>query len=139
MREGGATEAGIIMGTLGMHVTGAGQGRRGGPGDCFSFGCVLYEMLSGTAPFARGTHTETLAAIRAMPPHRSSRKSRDPQRAAADRAEGAREGESDRFASAGELHQELEAFRQSVVDAEAGSCSARCENLAAIPPSPPSG
>ena len=40
---------------------------------------------------------------------------------------------SDRFASAGELHQELEAFRQSVVDAEAGSCGVQCENLAAIP------
>ena len=87
----------------------------------------------GNGAVRAGTHTETLAAIPRCPGTVRAGNPRDPQRAAADRAEGARERTSDRFASAGELHQELEAFRQSVVDAEAGSCGVQCENLAAIP------
>ena len=123
VREGGATEAGIIMGTLAYMSPEQAKGAAATPtSDCFSFGCVLYEMLSGTAPFTRGTHTETLAALlRDAPapfepeiPGIPGELQRVVRKALAKET-------SDRFASAGELHQDLEAFRQSVVDAEAGS------------------
>ena len=123
VREEGATEAGIIMGTLAYMSPEQAKGAAATPtSDCFSFGCVLYEMLSGRRPFARGTHTETLAAILRDAPAPfepeilgiPSELQRIGQKALAKEP-------SDRFASAGELHQELEAFRQSVVDAKAGS------------------
>ena len=93
MREEGATEAGIIMGTLAYMSPEQAKGAAATPtSDCFSLGCVLYEMLSGTAPFARGTHTETLAAIlRDAPAPFEPEILGIPQRAAADRAQGARE------------------------------------------------
>ena len=123
VREGGATEAGIIMGTLAYMSPEQAKAAAATPtSDCFSFGCVLYEMLSGRTPFARGTHTETLAAILRDAPAPfepeilgiPSELQRIGQKALAKET-------SDRFASAGELHQELAAFRKSFVDAEAGS------------------
>jgi dienelactone hydrolase len=123
VREEGATEAGIIMGTLAYMSPEQAKAAPATPtSDCFSLGCVLYEMLSGRAPFTRGTHTETLAAILRDAPAPfepdilgiPGELQRIGQKALAKET-------SDRFASAGELHQELEAFRQSVVDAEAGS------------------
>ncbi len=119
-REEGATKAGIIMGTLGYMSPEQAKGAMATPAsDCFSFGCVLYEMLSGNAAFVRETYTETLAAIlRDDPapfepaiPGIPSELQRIVRKALA-------KDTSDRFASAGELQQELEAFRQSVVAAE---------------------
>lgn len=46
--------------------------------DMFSFGCVLYEMLSGSSPFARATHAETIAAILGSAPVELPRRLPDP-------------------------------------------------------------
>jgi len=63
------TQEGSIMGTLAYMSP---EQARGQPvdtrSDIFSFGVVLYEMLSGQNPFIRSTGVETLSAILRDPP-----------------------------------------------------------------------
>src|SRR5271154_1469291 len=59
-----ATEAGVVMGTAGYmspeQVRGVAVDARS---DIFSFGAILYEMLSGKRAFHRGTAADTMSAI----------------------------------------------------------------------------
>jgi Tol biopolymer transport system component len=64
------TEPGVVMGTLGYmspeQVKGKSADARS---DIFSFGAILYEMLSGTRAFQRDSAAETMSAIlREEPP-----------------------------------------------------------------------
>jgi len=59
-----ATEAGTVLGTVGYmspeQIRGLSADHRS---DIFSFGCVLYEMLSGRRPFTEDTAADTASAI----------------------------------------------------------------------------
>jgi eukaryotic-like serine/threonine-protein kinase len=61
---GGGTIGGLILGTAAYMSP---EQARGEPvdkrTDIWAFGCVLYEMLTGCSAFARGTVTDTLAAV----------------------------------------------------------------------------
>jgi dipeptidyl aminopeptidase/acylaminoacyl peptidase len=60
----GATEPGVVLGTVGYMAP---EQVRGQPADArsdlFAFGCVLYEMVSGSRAFARESSVETLSSI----------------------------------------------------------------------------
>src|SRR4029077_16541689 len=69
-----ATEPGVVMGTLGYmspeQVKGKPADQRS---DIFSFGAILYEMLSGARAFHRDSAAETMSAIlREEPPDLSA-------------------------------------------------------------------
>lgn len=58
------TMAGAILGTVGYMSPEQARGERAGTSsDLFSLGCVLYEMVTGRAPFARPSAVQTLNAI----------------------------------------------------------------------------
>lgn len=60
----GLTQAGTILGTVGYMSPEQAAGRPAGQAsDQFSFGAILYEMLSGRRAFERNTAVETLSAI----------------------------------------------------------------------------
>jgi TolB-like protein/Flp pilus assembly protein TadD len=61
---GPSTAAGMVMGTVGyMSPEQVNAEEAHAPSDIFSFGCVLYEMVTGQRAFAGQTPTETMAAI----------------------------------------------------------------------------
>jgi Tol biopolymer transport system component len=68
------TEPGVVMGTLGYMSPEQVKGKPAGPrSDIFSFGAILYEMLSGVRAFHRDSAAETMSAIlREEPPDLSA-------------------------------------------------------------------
>jgi serine/threonine protein kinase len=64
LTEAGLTSPGIILGTVGYMSPEQVTGRPAGhTADQFSFGAILYEMLTGRRAFNRETAVETLSAI----------------------------------------------------------------------------
>jgi len=64
------TETGIVLGTVPYMSPEQTRGEKvDARSDIFSFGCILYEMLSGKRAFAKNTSAETVAAILKDAPH----------------------------------------------------------------------
>ena len=64
-----STESGAVLGTMGYTSPEQLRGDRADArSDIFSFGCVLYEMLSGVSPFLKRTGVETVTAIMSEDP-----------------------------------------------------------------------
>jgi len=64
-----ATNAGIILGTVGYMSPEQARGHAADQrSDVFSFGCVLYEMLTGRQPFPGETVTDIIAPVVARDP-----------------------------------------------------------------------
>jgi Tol biopolymer transport system component len=58
------TQAGLILGTAAYMAPEQAKGREAGKrSDIWAFGCVLYEMLTGSRPFAGEDVSDTLAAV----------------------------------------------------------------------------
>ena len=61
---GRGTIGGVILGTAGYMSPEQARGQRVDKRtDIWAFGCVLFEMLTGSSPFVRETVTDTLAAV----------------------------------------------------------------------------
>ena len=84
-----ATEPGVVLGTMGYMSPEQvrGQGRRTARSDLFSFGAILYEMLSGQRAFRGETAADTITAILTKePPDLSQTNKEHPPGARPDRA-----------------------------------------------------
>src|SRR5207245_475001 len=63
-RASAGTEPGVVMGPLGYMSPEQVKGKPADArSDIFSFGAILYEMLSGTRAFQRDSAAETMSAI----------------------------------------------------------------------------
>jgi serine/threonine protein kinase len=75
-----STEPRMVMGTVGYMSPEQVRGERAdAPSDIFSFGCVLYEMVTGQRAFARETAVETMAAILRDEPPEIAASDKDPR------------------------------------------------------------
>ncbi|HME31934.1 MAG TPA: protein kinase [Terriglobales bacterium] len=125
------TEHGTVMGTVGyMSPEQATGGEVDFRSDQFSFGSVLYEMVTGTPAFKKKTHAETTAAILRDEPDRLATKmlqapapfvwiverclAKDPK---------------ERYASTRDLARDLAAVRDRLADAPARESGPRPNNL----------
>ncbi|MGV0853049.1 serine/threonine-protein kinase [Mycolicibacterium phlei] len=120
--EANVTRTGLVIGSCAYMAPERVSGERGGPAsDIYSLACLLYECLTGRAPYEAGDLREIMGAHLFSPPPRPSIMRRGISRAFDDVvAQGMAKKPADRYRTAGEL-------------ARAASAA-----VVAAPPSPPS-
>ncbi len=125
------TEQGTVMGTVGYmspeQATGEELDFRS---DQFSFGSVLYEMVTGLPAFRKKTHAETTAAILRDEPERlRSRMLQAPPPFVWMVERCLAKDPKERYASTHDLARDLAAVRDRFAEASAGSSEPRPNNL----------
>ena len=103
--EASVTRTGLVIGSCAYMAAERFSGGRGGPAaDVYSLTCLLYECLTGRAPFEAGDLRQMMSAHMFSPPPRPSIMRRGISRAFDDViAKGMAKKPADRYASAGEL------------------------------------
>jgi predicted ATPase len=125
------TEQGTVLGTVGyMSPEQATGGELDFRSDQFSFGSVLYEMVTGFPAFRKKTHAETIAAIlRDEPEHLRSRTQQAPAPFVWIVERCLAKDPKERYGSTQDLARDLAAVRDRFAEASAGSSQPRPNNL----------
>jgi len=125
------TEHGTVLGTVGyMSPEQAIGGEVDFRSDQFSFGSVLYEMVTGFPAFRKKTHAETIAAIlRDEPDHLRSRMQQAPPPFVWIVERCLAKDPKDRYASTHDLARDLAAVRERFAEPTAGLSQPRPNNL----------
>ena len=128
--EANVTSTGLVIGSCAYMAPERFSGGRGGPAaDVYSLTCLLYECLTGRAPFEAGDVRQMMGAHMFSPPPRPSIMRRGISRAYDDVvAKGMAKKPTDRYTTAGEL-------AKAAADASADLSPVP----APVPPSPPNG
>lgn len=125
------TEQGLVFGTVGYMSPEQARGDRlDFRSDLFSFGLVLYEMVTGKRPFQRNTAAETIVAILREQPDPIGKQSRDapaPLCWAIDRCLA--KDPHERYVSTRDLARELAAIRDRFLEKPTKQAPSRPINL----------
>jgi predicted ATPase len=127
------TQPGLVLGTVGyMSPEQASGDRLDFRSDQFSFGLVLYEMVTGKRAFQRSTAAETLVAILREPPEPITRQNRDAPAPLCWAIERCLAKEPDkRYVSTRDLARELATIRDRFSEKPVQQVEARPANLPA--------
>lgn len=118
--EASVTSTGLVVGSSAYMAPERFNGDRGGPAsDIYSLACLLYEMLTGRAPYEAGDVRQVWSAHMFAPPPRPSIMRRGISRAFDDViARGMAKQPQDRYKTAGELARAAAAALEAPVIAE---------------------
>ncbi|MGV0872089.1 serine/threonine-protein kinase [Mycolicibacterium sp. XJ879] len=132
--EANVTMTGLLIGSSAYMAPERFNGERGGPAsDVYSLTCLLYEALTGRAPFEAADLRQVITAHLFNPPPRPSIMRRGISRAFDDViARGVAKKPTDRYASAGEL------AKAAAAALDQPPAAAPTPAPAPVPPAPPS-
>lgn len=118
--EASVTSTGLVVGSSAYMAPERFSGERGGPAsDIYSLACLLYESLTGRAPFEAADVRQVWSAHMFTPPPRPSIMRRGISRAFDDViARGMAKNPSERYATAGELARAAAVAASALPDAE---------------------